>query len=179
VEALQELQRRGPQYAACRLVLAGGYDPRLAENVEHLKELEQLAERLGVRDSVAFLPSFTDPQRAWLLAACAAVLYTPQREHFGIVPLEAMAAGRPLVACDSGGPKESVLSGRTGYLCEPEAGAWADAMAALLAGGAAQRLGSAARQHVQAKFSREAFGRELNRRVVELAAEGAQLRKRR
>ncbi len=204
--------------------MAGGYDPRLAENVEHLEELRQLAARLGVEQQVRgwqgawlwepgwqmgsrqlqhlhncslcdqaaverrstaslltyppaqvrFLPSFTDRQRAWLLAACAGVLYTPQHEHFGIVPLEAMAAGRPVVACDSGGPKESVLSGRTGYLCAPAAGAWADAMAALLAGGEAARMGAAARQHVQAKFSRAAFGEQLNGLVVELAAERRQ-----
>lgn len=157
-------------------MLAGGYDPRLAENVEHLRELEELAERLGVRRQVHFLPSFSDRQRAWLLAACVAVLYTPQREHFGIVPLEAMAAGHPVVACDSGGPKESVLSGRTGFLCEPQPGPWADAMEALMAGGAAERLGAAARQHVQSKFSRAAFGQELNRCVVELAAAPRQRR---
>lgn len=170
IHALHELRRRGAQHAACRLVVAGGYDPRLPENVEHLRELRELAAQLGLADRVRFLPSFSDRQRAWLLAACVGVLYTPQREHFGIVPLEAMAAARPVVACASGGPKESVVSGRTGFLCQPEAGEWADAMAALLAPGAAQRLGAAARQHVQAKFSRKAFGRELNKCVVELAA---------
>ena len=42
---------------------------------------------------VWLLPSFSDVQRAALLAAATAVLYTPVNEHFGIVPLEAMAAG--------------------------------------------------------------------------------------
>ena len=171
IEALHELHKRGSQYASCRLVVAGGYDPRLAENVEHLQELRQLAQRLGVADAVAFLPSFTDAQRAWLLAAALAVLYTPQHEHFGIVPLEAMAAGRPVVACNSGGPKESVLSGRTGYLCAPAPAAWADAMAALLAGGEAEQMGGAARQHVSNNFSRAAFGNQLNEQVVALAAQ--------
>lgn len=78
------------------------------------------------------MPSFTDPQRTSLLAACLAVVYTPENEHFGIVPLEAMAAARPVLACNSGGPKESVLDGSTGFLREPEPGAFADAMARLL-----------------------------------------------
>lgn len=170
IEALRELRSRGPAYATTRLVVAGGYDPRLAENVEHLAELRQLAERAGVADAVRFLPSFSDRQRALLLAACVGVLYTPQREHFGIVPLEAMAAGRPVVACNSGGPTESVADGVTGFLRPPEAAAWADAMAALLERGAAARMGAAARQHVQAKFSRTAFGEALNAQVVALAA---------
>lgn len=176
IEALAELRARGARYAAARLVVAGGYDPRLPENVEHLAELQALAEERGVAPAVRFLPSFTDEQRAWLLAAAAAVLYTPQHEHFGIVPLEAMAAARPVVACDSGGPRESVVSGRTGYLCPPEAAAWADAMAALLAGGEAAALGAAARKHVGAKFSRAAFGQQLNERVVELAEQRRQQR---
>lgn len=68
-----------------------------------------------------FLPS-THRQRSLLLAACTVVLYTPQNEHFGIVPLEAMASGRPVVACSSGGPLESVVHGSTGMLCPPEPG---------------------------------------------------------
>jgi alpha-1,3/alpha-1,6-mannosyltransferase len=48
-----------------------------------------------------------------------------QDEHFGIVPLEAMAARRPVIACDSGGPTESVDHQVTGrdrflvFLCFP------------------------------------------------------------
>ena len=57
-----------------------------------------------------------------MLAAATVVIYTPENEHFGIVPIEAMAAGKPVIACRSGGPKESVLHGETGYLCEPIAG---------------------------------------------------------
>jgi alpha-1,3/alpha-1,6-mannosyltransferase len=196
-----------------RLVIAGGYDSRLAENVQHLRELGALAATLGVRDRVAFLPSFTDAQRAALLAAALAVVYTPQGEHFGIVPLEAMAARRPVVACASGGPLESVADGRTGFLREPAAEAWAEAMRQLMvsayarggattacvrsvhlgvapfffsclrlaegaarlwcsvlqADGVAEQLGAQAREHVQARFSRTAFGDRLNAIVVELA----------
>lgn len=81
---------------------------------------------------VWLLPSFLDAQRAALLAACRAVIYTPENEHFGIVPLEAMASSRPVIACNSGGPKESVLSGITGFLCEPQPRQFAHAMEQLL-----------------------------------------------
>ena len=85
---------------------------------------------------VRLVPSFTDAQRGALLAAATAVVYTPAEEHFGIVPLEAMATGRPVVACDSGGPVESVVHARTGFLCAPEPAAFAAAMAQLLVGSA-------------------------------------------
>jgi alpha-1,3/alpha-1,6-mannosyltransferase len=80
-------------------------------------------------DQVWFLPSFSDAQRAALLAKARAVVYTPQNEHFGIVPLEAMAAARPVIACNSGGPRESVKNGVTGFLVKPNARSFAHAMA--------------------------------------------------
>lgn len=171
IEALNQLSKgkKAPSGLEPRLVIAGGYDARLSENVEHLQELDRLATGLGVRDRVAFVPSFTDAQRAALLAACLAVLYTPQGEHFGIVPLEAMAAGRPVVACNSGGPLESVVSRKTGFLCEPAAEAWSGAMAELMKEGVAQKMGVEAQNHVREKFSRAAFGEKLNEVVVELA----------
>ena len=80
---------------------------------------------------VAFVPSFTDRQRTELLQACQAVVYTPANEHFGIVPLEGMAAGRPVIASNSGGPLETVVHEATGLLCEPQPAEFAQAMAAL------------------------------------------------
>ena len=81
---------------------------------------------------VWLLPSFLDIQRAALLAACVAVVYTPENEHFGIVPLEAMASGRPVIACNSGGPKESIVDGVTGFLCDPSPNHFAYAMEHLM-----------------------------------------------
>jgi len=62
-----------------------------------------------------------------------ALLYIPENEHFGIVPIAAMACGSPVLACSSGGPTESIilspphpLSERTGWLKEPEPETWAN-----------------------------------------------------
>ncbi|GAX76448.1 hypothetical protein CEUSTIGMA_g3893.t1 [Chlamydomonas eustigma] len=152
-----------------KLVIAGGYDVRLAENRVHLEELKQQVQDLGLQDYVMFLPSFTDRQRALLLAACTAVLYTPQNEHFGIVPLEAMAAGRPVVACSSGGPLESVVNGSSGWLCEPVPEIWAEAMSKVLEPDAAKLMGLNARKHVMSKFSRDFLGKQLDGYVRQLA----------
>lgn len=67
---------------------------------------------------VGFLRSFTDEQKTFLLEHSVAVLYTPENEHFGIVPIECMAMARPVIAINSGGPRESIVHGQTGYLQE-------------------------------------------------------------
>lgn len=70
-----------------------------------------------VSGSVIFLRSFTEHQRSVLLDRCSTVLYTPSNEHFGIVPVECMYARRPVIACNNGGPLESVKHRVTG-MCE-------------------------------------------------------------
>ncbi|BDA40824.1 Alpha-1,3/1,6-mannosyltransferase ALG2 [Coccomyxa sp. Obi] len=166
---LQEKYSNNAEVSQCALVLAGGYDKRLAENREHFCEIQELIERLGLQDQVRLVASFSDAQRSALLAAACAVIYTPENEHFGIVPLEAMASGRPVVACDSGGPTESIVDGVTGYLCPPQAPAFAAAMARLTDPQSSAKMGREARSHVQKTFSRHAFGVKLNRVVQELA----------
>ena len=103
---------------APRLVVAGGYDSRVVENVEHLAELEALVAARGLGDVVEFKPSIADAERVELLSSALCVLYTPDNEHFGIVPIEAMYVGAPVVAVASGGPLETVKHGETGFLVE-------------------------------------------------------------
>lgn len=52
------------------------------------------------------------------------MLYTPENEHFGIVPVEAMYLGCIVIACNSGGPLESVDHNKTGYLLSPDYEEW-------------------------------------------------------
>ena len=52
------------------------------------------------------------------------LLYTPENEHFGIVPVEAMHMGCLVMACDSGGPLESIVHKETGFLFPPNANMW-------------------------------------------------------
>jgi len=201
------------------LIIAGGYDLRVTENVEHHKELIGVARDMGlvnplskkggvrrhsssgslssttpteldfksdllciqsiipgwsplvdhpkydqaqVGSKVTFIRSFTDVQKSDLLRVCSAVIYTPQNEHFGIVPLECAAARRPVIACNSGGPLESVLQGKTGFLCEPTPEAFATAMASLVTKtDLAVKMGTEGRLHVEKSFSRDNFSAVL------------------
>eukprot|EP00744_Colponema_vietnamica_P003593 GILI01005483.1.p1 GENE.GILI01005483.1~~GILI01005483.1.p1 ORF type:complete len:444 (+),score=143.04 GILI01005483.1:43-1332(+) len=145
------------------LIIAGGYDPLVQENVEHMEELKELVNSLKLSEKVLFLPNITSVQRLSLLAHSQAVLYTPPNEHFGIVPIEAMFAGTPVIACESGGPLETVINGDTGYLCDPTPAAFSNAIARLLSDPArSKEMGRLGNTHVKENFSLEAFGTKLN-----------------
>ena len=63
--------------------------------------------------NITFIRRFNDQQKAWLYAHCQAFVH-PQEEDLGIVALEAMAAGRPVIAYGKGGALETVVPGVTG-----------------------------------------------------------------
>ena len=151
------------------LVMAGGYDERVVENKEHYMELRRMAEDLKISDQVTFLRSFTDQQKVVLLSHCTSLIYTPSNEHFGICPLEAMFMRRPVIAVNSGGPLETVVDGKTGFLCDPTADAFARQMLHFIQNPRASRvMGEAGRDHVIENFSFEAFTEKLNAIVSKL-----------
>jgi len=172
IEALARLREGlpGEAFARLRLVIAGGHDAARRECEETARDLQALARRLSVADRVVFRRNLSETERLDLLLSSAAVVYTPEGEHFGLVPLEAMAAARPVVAVRSGGPLETILHGETGYLCEPTPDAFARALTRIVTDpAAARRMGEAGRAHVRASFSPEGFGSALDRIVREVA----------
>jgi glycosyltransferase involved in cell wall biosynthesis len=74
-------------------------------------ELDYLRELAG--PSIEFCGRVTDQELAELYSRCRALIFPPE-EDFGIVPLEAMAAGRPVIAYRAGGALETVVEGETG-----------------------------------------------------------------
>lgn len=172
LESLAVLKSRLPpgRGSGVHLVVAGGYDERVTENVQHFTELRELAEQLRLGGCVTFLRSPSDSLKVALLRGSAAVLYTPSREHFGIVPVEAMYCCCPVVAVNSGGPLESVADGETGFLCEPTAEAFSQAMERLVREPQLRRdMGQAGRRRVQDRFSLQAFSEQLYGYVLRLS----------
>ena len=160
IHSLHDLLLSRPTKRIPQLILAGGYDARVMENVEHLGELKALTRELKLEAFVYFFLSFTDRQKSLLLSACTAVVYTPPNEHFGIVPLESMAFGCPVIACHSGGPIESIVHGQTGFLAPPKADAFAKHMEQMCQMDLTE-MDEAGRTHVRKNFSRSIFGRRL------------------
>lgn len=94
--------------------------------------LECQAERLGLRHSVYFLGSRAEPEVASLMAGSEFIVMPSRREPFGIVALEGMAAGRPVLASPVGGLPELAFR-HPNRLVPLEKQAWASAMCELLA----------------------------------------------
>eukprot|EP01029_Cantina_marsupialis_P028203 TRINITY_DN775854_c0_g1_i1.p1 TRINITY_DN775854_c0_g1~~TRINITY_DN775854_c0_g1_i1.p1 ORF type:complete len:484 (-),score=110.10 TRINITY_DN775854_c0_g1_i1:113-1471(-) len=151
------------EFSGVRLVVAGGYDERVRENVEHHLELQQWAEGLGLKNHVVFIRSFSDADKQYLLRNATAVIYTPANEHFGIVPIECMEACAPVIAVNNGGPLESVRDGKDGFLCEQEPIAFAQAMQKLMNDEElAIEMGKNGRDRVKKNFSFQAFSDHLH-----------------
>ncbi|KAL1821501.1 uncharacterized protein LOC108219428 [Daucus carota subsp. sativus] len=163
---------QGHDLADATLTIAGGFDRRLRENVEYLEELKALADREGVSGRVKFITSCSTSERNAFLSECLCVLYTPKDEHFGIVPLEAMAAHKPVIACNSGGPVETIKDGITGFLCDPNPEAFSLAMSKLIGEPQlALNMRREARRHVEKSFSTKIFGQNLNQYLVDIVRE--------
>ncbi len=81
------------------------------------RDLERLRALAG--DNVEFLGYVADDALPRLMAKCKALLF-PGLEDFGITPVQAQAAGRPVIAYQGGGALDTVLPGRTGeFFSEP------------------------------------------------------------
>lgn len=141
--ALAELTRRYGQ-PPCQLVIVGDGPAR--------DELEALREQLGLSSWIVFTGSRRDIPR--VLQALDAFVLPSLYEGFGIAILEAMAAGKPVIATTVGGIPEFVLSEETGLLVEPgNVQALADAITRLLSDPQqAEAMGAKGRVHARENY---------------------------
>ncbi|KAK3320741.1 mannosyltransferase [Cercophora scortea] len=167
---------------SAKLLIAGGYDPRVSENVLYHSELTTLCSTLNLHSATAktlitalnlpaevqvvFLLSVPNALKQLLLARARLLVYTPANEHFGIVPLEAMLRGVPVLAANTGGPTETVVEGVTGWLRDPgDVGAWTEVMDRVLNRMGEEergRMGRAGVERVKGHFAEAQMGERLD-----------------
>jgi len=169
-----------------QLVIAGGYDTRVTENVEHLNELIEISKSYKLsykilwseskdkpsekeksdiplrQAQVVFLPSFSEAERSFLLTNSLCLIYTPSNEHFGIVPCEAMYAMLPVIAVNNGGPTESIVHEETGLLLESDPKLFATGLKKFVQKDFdTKKMGQKGRERVKDNFSLTAFTSKL------------------
>lgn len=156
-------ERKGLRYlleAAARLKAQGlSIEYRIAGAGPLLAELQQLAQQSGLDDRVRFVGFVADT--AAFLADLDIFVLPSLFEGLGVAVLEAMAAGKPVIASRVGGLAESVLDGESGLLVAPrDAVALAEAIANLVnAPVLALQMGRRGAVRVKERFSLDPMAR--------------------
>jgi phosphatidyl-myo-inositol dimannoside synthase len=154
ITTLPRLLTRWPEL---QLVLAGAGDDR--------GWLEDLAEKNGVYRHVHFLSGLSNTELAACYAACEIFALPSRGEGFGMVYLEAMAKGKPVIGGAHGGAPEVIQDGVTGYLVpHGDPIQLATSLEALLRDPAhAKEMGAKGRQRVEHDFRFSVFAKSLKK----------------
>ncbi|MEW9872047.1 glycosyltransferase [Arthrobacter sp. HS15c] len=137
------------------LIVGGGAEPGTLHADPEVRRLLDLAEGLGIADKVTLAGQVPREAMPGIFRSADAVVCTPWYEPFGIVPLEAMACGVPVVAAAVGGLQDTVLDHGTGLHVPPrDPEAIANALAVLLGNPDLRaELGAAGQARARARYS--------------------------
>ena len=153
---------------AFRMVVqdVGDIELRIVGSGPDILYLQQLVDRLELKDHVTFLGELPQNSRDLVDEYRGASLFTlaSTQEGLGIVFLEAMACGVPVVTTDSGGSADPVAHGRTGFLVP--VGDWKTLASRILEvlkePGLGKRMGDAGRKRAVAEYSFEVFNERMD-----------------
>jgi glycosyltransferase involved in cell wall biosynthesis len=157
-----ELIAAMPGLPDTELIIVGGPDrAALAEDPE-ARRLRELATRLGVASRVRLTGQVPRSRMPEVLRSADVVACVPWYEPFGIVPLEAMACGVPVLATAVGGLTDTVVDAVTGVLVPPRRPvALTSALKALLADPIKRSfLGAAGRDRVESRYPWSVIARQ-------------------
>lgn len=159
ITALSRLLQSWP---TLQLVAAGEGDDRAW--------LEHLAGEIGVRRHVHFLSGLSYAELAACYAACEIFALPSRGEGFGLVYLEAMACGKPVIGGAHGGAPEVIQDGVTGYVVpHGESAQLATCIETLLADQQlAREMGARGRERVAQEYRFNVFAKSLKRILREL-----------
>jgi glycosyltransferase involved in cell wall biosynthesis len=155
------------------LIVGGGAESGVLHADPEVNRLLALAAELGVSDKVTLQGQVPRAAMPGIFRSADAVVCTPWYEPFGIVPLEAMACGVPVVAAAVGGLRDTVVNRGTGLHVPPrDPEAIASALALLLADPALRaELGSAGQKRARTRYSWERVAAETEK-AYQLAVAG-------
>jgi D-inositol-3-phosphate glycosyltransferase len=102
-----------------QLIIGGGSRPNHSDGIER-DRIEGIVNELGMSEFTSFPGRLGDQDLPYYYAAADVCVVPSHYEPFGLVAIEAMASGTPVVASDVGGLQFTVVSKETGLLCPPQ-----------------------------------------------------------
>jgi glycosyltransferase involved in cell wall biosynthesis len=105
IESFAKISEKFPNYS---LLIAGDGEERIS--------LEELVREKGLEYKIKLLGKVSDEQLSVLYADARVTALCSKNEPFGLVPVESMMYGTPVIAHESGGPLETIIKGKTGFL---------------------------------------------------------------
>lgn len=150
LNAFARFQKKNPK-SKHRLIIAG----TLSQDKEHQDYFEKL-KAMKVKN-VLFKTNITDKDLKSLYSRSTAVLFAASNEDFGIVPLEGMASSKPVISVNEGGPRETIIDEKTGFIINsPEE--MTDKMCFVVDHPKiAEQMGKAGRKRVESEYTWERF----------------------
>jgi D-inositol-3-phosphate glycosyltransferase len=152
------------QQTNLQLIIGGGSRPGQSDGIER-ERIESIVNELGLRDITHFPGRLGDETLPAYYAAADVCVVPSHYEPFGLVAIEAMASGTPVIASDVGGLQYTVIPEETGLLAPPQDdAAFATAIDRILADATwRNQLGVAARQRVEDYFSWQGVAAQLGK----------------
>ncbi len=150
-----------------RLVLAG----TLSKDPEHLAYYEKLKKSIG-NSRIEIKTNINDRQLRALYSRSTSVLFAAINEDYGYIPLEGMASSKPVISVNEGGPMETIMDGKTGFLV----GSY-NQMAEKMKwtaehGSEAEKMGARGRKRVIENYSWEVFFRKFDKALASVKKAG-------
>lgn len=145
-----------------RVLLAGGFDPD-ATDVDEYQRIRGLVAALGLAERTTFLGRLTSAALAPVYRAADVVVVPSHYESFGLVAIEAMGCGTPVVASETGGLRHAVVHRETGLLAPVrDEAAFAAAISSIVNDGALRaRMARASARLVAGKYTWDAVAEKL------------------
>ncbi|MBZ0276114.1 MAG: glycosyltransferase family 4 protein [Anaerolineae bacterium] len=149
------------QIPSARFIVAGENTQTSADDTYKRRILEAAQSDKLLRSRLKYLGFRPDVER--VIAAADVVVCSSHFESYGVVNVEAMACGKPVVSTNRGGPAETVVDGETGCLVAPgDAAGFAARVIELLRDPALRgRMGAAGRARVERLFSAQSNGQQF------------------
>jgi len=138
-----------------QFVLSAGAGKKDAREIDERNRLQELLKSLSIADSVIWLPILQEDETPRYYGAADVFVLPSRYELFGIVMLEAMACGVPVVATKFGGPPDVITDGENGRLVDPtDIGSFAAAIAELIRHPEQRKsMGKTARKTIEESYS--------------------------